>query len=398
MEFIIDDNIALTYEDLIDCANNGAHSGKLEIPQVGILEFSKKFFSGIANSCDLEILPDGLKSNPNKEEENSPSKRIFEGIEDFLDAVMASSSKIYIYTSGTTGRPKRALHTIKTLTRNVKIGGKHAKDKWGFCYAPSHMAGIQVLLQAFFNKNTCVNLFGKTRSQIYSEIEKRAITHISATPTFYRLLLPCVKIFPNVECATFGGERSSKQLYESISKIFPNAKITNVYASTEVGALLASEADIFKIPPGLKGLVKIDNGELAIHKSLLALSDDTPLSGDFYKTGDAVEFADTDKMSFRFTGRIGNFINVGGYKVNPEEVEDSIKSLDGVREAIVFGKPNSLLGNILCAEISIIPAAKVSESDIRTSLLKLLPQFKIPRIISFTDSIRLTRTGKIKRV
>ena len=47
MEFIIDDNIALTYEDLIDCANNGAHSGKLEIPQVGILEFSKKFF------CDL---------------------------------------------------------------------------------------------------------------------------------------------------------------------------------------------------------------------------------------------------------------------------------------------------------------------------------------------------------
>ena len=105
MEFIIDDNIALTYEDLVDCANNGAHSGKLEIPQVGILEFSKKFFSGIANSCDLEILPDGLKSNPNKEEENSPSKRIFEGIEDFLDAVMASSSKIYIYTSGTTGRP-----------------------------------------------------------------------------------------------------------------------------------------------------------------------------------------------------------------------------------------------------------------------------------------------------
>ena len=145
-------------------------------------------------------------------------------------------------------------------------------------------------------------------------------------------------------------------------------------------------------------MVKIDNGELAIHKSLLALSDDTPLSGDFYKTGDAVEFADTDKMSFRFTGRIGNFINVGGYKVNPEEVEDAIKSLDGVREAIVFGKPNSLLGNILCAEISIIPAAKVSESDIRTSLLKLLPQFKIPRIISFTDSIRLTRTGKIKRV
>ncbi len=102
MEFIIDDNIALTYEDLVDCANNGAHSGKLEIPQVGILEFSKKFFSGIANSCDLEILPDGLKSNPNKEE-NSPSKRIFEGIEDFLDAVMASSSKQAANTQKTNG-------------------------------------------------------------------------------------------------------------------------------------------------------------------------------------------------------------------------------------------------------------------------------------------------------
>lgn len=398
LDFIIDGNNTLSYEDLLAYANGSDLRGDFGTSQNGLIEFSREFLTSLAESRDVEILPDEFQKK--KSSANSPNadKRFFRDIGDLLDAVRYSTSRICIYTSGTMGRPKRVSHTIETLSRNIKVGIKHAKDKWGYCYAPSHMAGLQVLLQAFFNKNACVNLFGKTRDNIYSELSSRSITHISATPTFYRMLLPYEKQFPCVVRATFGGEKSSPQLYESVSRIFPCAKITNIYASTEAGALLASDADIFKIPPGMENLVVIDNGELLIHKSILPDSNNIPLSGDFYRTGDMVEFSDADKTSFRFSGRAGNSINVGGYKINPEEVEESIKSLDGVGDAIVFGKPNSLLGNILCAKIRLLPGARLSESEVRTSLAKILPQFKIPRIIDFTDSLQQTKTGKIKRL
>lgn len=397
LDFIVDANKTLSYEELLEYANSGGEILR-EICDADIAEFSKKFFAAVAANCDVELSGFTISEAKISPAKQRVEKRRFGTVDDLLKAVTASASKISIRTSGTTGRPKTVSHTIETLTRNVKAGEKHAKDVWGFCYAPAHMAGLQVLLQAALNKNKCVNLFGKTRAQIYAEIEKNSVTHISATPTFYRLLLPAERTFGNVIRATFGGEKSYPSLYAAAAKIFPNAKITNIYASTEAGALLASCGDVFKVPEKIKGLVKIENGELFIHKSLLAASDGILLDGDFYATGDLVEFEDAQKTSFKFTGRKGDYINVGGYKVNPEKVEEALKSIDGVSDAIVYGKKNSVLGNILCAEIKLLPSPSLSEPDIRARLSRNLSQFEIPRIIKFVDSLQLTETGKIKRL
>ena len=87
-------------------------------------------------------------------------------------------------------------------------------------------------------------------------------------------------------------------------------------------------------------------------------------------------------------------INVGGYKVNPFEIEECLMDLEEVKEAIVFGKPNSVLGNILCADIVIENDIKTFE--IRKHLLKKLQNFKIPRVINYVSQIEKTRTGKKK--
>ncbi len=393
MDFIIDDNRTLSYGELLDCAN-GESECPTQVCAAELADFAKIFFISAAKSRDIELYEGRAETRPG---EAPAIRRSFNCIDDFFGAVKASASKIYLHTSGTTGRAKRICHTIETLARNIRTGEKHSRDVWGFCYAPTHMAGLQVLLQAALNKNACVNLFGKPRQQTYSEISERSITHMSATPTFYRLLLPFERELPKVVRATFGGEKSSPSLYAAVSKIFPNAKITNIYASTEAGALLASDADIFKIPPEMKEFVRVDNGELLIHESLLPHSGGIPISDGFYRTGDMVEFADAEGASFRFVGRTGSFINVGGYKVNPEEVEEAIKNLDGVSNARVFGRKNSVLGNILCADIKLLQNASLSESDVRAALSKTMRQFNIPRVINFVDSIILTGTGKVKR-
>ena len=88
-------------------------------------------------------------------------------------------------------------------------------------------------------------------------------------------------------------------------------------------------------------------------------------------------------------------INVGGYKVNPSEVEDVIRCIDGVRDVSVYALANSVLGNIVASDIVI--DTDISEADIRKALQGILQNFKIPRVIKFVKSIEKTRTGKIKK-
>lgn len=89
-------------------------------------------------------------------------------------------------------------------------------------------------------------------------------------------------------------------------------------------------------------------------------------------------------------------INVGGYKVNPSEVEEVICSIPEVKDAYVFAKANRLLGNVICCEV-ITLSKDLSEKTIRDVLTTKLQEYKIPRIIKFVDSISTTRTGKKER-
>lgn len=321
----------------------------------------------------------------------------FDSMQSVVESVYDSTSSITIFTSGTTGQPKKVVHSVKTLTRSVRMGDKYKDQVWGFAYNPTHMAGLQVFFQAFTNLNTLANVFNTSRLEVYAAIDKYHISHLSATPTFYRLLLPFEKEYASVQRVTLGGEKSDTRLYESIRKIFPQAKINNVYASTEAGSLFAAKGDCFMLPQNLSEKFKVIDNELLIHKSLLGESDSFKLDGDFYHSGDIIEWVDQSQGLFRFCSRKNELINVGGYKVNPGEIENALLTISGIKQAIVFGKPNVILGNVLCAEVQLCENMTLTELQIREKLKECLQDFKIPRQIKFVDSFSLTRTGKIMR-
>lgn len=228
-------------------------------------------------------------------------------------------------------------------------------------------------------------------------IGKYAITHISATPTFYRLLLPFETEYPVVQRVTLGGEKSDQHLYDAIHKIFPSAKINNVYASTEAGSLFAAKGDSFQIPVPIRDKFQVVDDELLIHRSLLGQSDSFKFDEDYYHSGDLIEWVNREEGIFKFKSRKNELINVGGYKVNPGEVENVLNAIEGVRQSFVYGKANSVLGNVLCAEVQLEEGVSMTELDIRRYLKDYLQDFKIPRRIKFVYSFALTRTGKLKR-
>lgn len=87
--------------------------------------------------------------------------------------------------------------------------------------------------------------------------------------------------------------------------------MTNVYASTEAGTLFASAGNEFVIKEEMKNLVRVENGELLIHSSLLGKSSLVDVDGDWYHTGDIIEIVHDIPLIFHFLSRKNEMINVG---------------------------------------------------------------------------------------
>lgn len=401
--FLIDNDKSYSYDDLLQSLNMSSEYCPL-YKTSDIYSYFVNLIKALAANKPLVLLDsdlnpaeiDGIDENlVNVKEEID--KKSYMSMDEVVEAIQNSKSEITIFTSGTTGQPKKVLHTVATLTRSVRTGERYVGQIWAYAYNPTHMAGLQVFFQAFENLNTLVNVFNKQRSEVYELINKHNITHISATPTFYRLLLPFEQEYKTVVRVTLGGEKSDSHLYENIQKIFPKAKINNVYASTEAGSLFAAKGDCFQIPEKIRDKFEVVDDELLIHKSLLGKSDSFKFEGDYYHSGDLIEWVDKESGLFRFKSRKNELINVGGYKVNPGEVENILLSIEGVKQVLVYGKANSILGNVLCADIQLEDGVLLTDVEIKKALRSQLQDFKIPRRIKFVEQMSLTRTGKLKR-
>jgi hypothetical protein len=108
------------------------------------------------------------------------------------------------------------------------------------------MAGVQVFLQALFNRNLLVNLFGLPSEDALRLLGEHGVTHLSATPSFYRLLLPANTILPEVRAVTLGGERTDASLLERLRPLFPNARFRNVCLDRSRHAVQRRRRPVFR--------------------------------------------------------------------------------------------------------------------------------------------------------
>ncbi len=94
-------------------------------------------------------------------------------------------------------------------------------------------------------------------------------------------------------------------------------------------------------------------------------------------------------------GRKKFFINKGGYKIDPREVEEVIESHPRVEESVVLGVPTSYGDEKVKAVI--VLKGSCTEEEIIEYCRGKIADFKIPALVQFRESLPKTPTGKILR-
>ncbi len=318
---------------------------------------------------------------------------------DFAHEFLADAfqSNLVIYSSGTSGPPKPIVHSLANLLSQYNYQRTSNKQLvWGLTFEAYRMSGIQVLLNTFTNGQVvvCSNTAASLESRVANYVTAQ-VSAISATPSFFRVLIS-VPDFQNLNLKqiTLGGEIVNQKIIDDLHALFPDSRITHIYASTEIGfgfsvsdMLSGFPRDYLERDFERFKLIDID-GELAVE---FKSSQKGPAQEVFF-TGDLICVTDS---RVQFSGRRTNIVNVGGNKVNPEEVEQTISEIDGVLGVRVFGIPSSRLGEILYAEV--VTNGNLTGQEVRIRLKGILPPYKIPANVEVVKEIELNSSGKILR-
>ena len=91
-----------------------------------------------------------------------------------------------------------------------------------------------------------------------------------------------------------------------------------------------------------------------------------------------------------FSGRRDRQLKIKGYRIEPEDIENNLLRIDGVKQALV-----SLNGRRLKAEV--VTDGTLSAEQIRSRLTGLLPDYMIPAEIAITERIFANENGKLIR-
>ncbi|MBK8852978.1 MAG: AMP-binding protein [Saprospiraceae bacterium] len=310
-----------------------------------------------------------------------------------LDDIKKSDSKIYLKTSGTTGISKIIDQNIKKLLTGVILNNDVSNIVWGFCYSARHISGLYMILQAICSDSTLVDLRNLSKKDVEDRIVNSKVTHISAPSTFFRINLPLNNSVDSVITVSNGGEPLDLTIISNVKRSFPNAKIRNIYASTEFGSLLISNGNTFRIPSRLSDKIIIKNDIILVHHSLVSSS--AKIVDGWFITNDRVTWE--DDLNFRIVGRITEDIKVLGHLVSIRTVEAAINDIVGVKMSKVTSKPHNIFGNLLSAEVELHNGVLLTKIDIKSSLKLKLKDYEIPSKIEIVEQINLTYSGKLSR-
>ena len=300
---------------------------------------------------------------------------------------------LILFSSGTTGKPKAALHDLVPLLQKFKVERKAMRTITFLLF--DHIGGFNTLFHILSNTGTIVALEDRSPDKVCEMIEKYNVELLPASPTFLNMIL-FSKAYQkyDISClrlVTYGTEPMPQATLKEFHKLLPNIRLKQTYGLSELGIMRSKseKSDSLWVKVGGEDYkTKIVDGKLWIKAKtamLGYLNAPSPFTKDgWFNTGDRVE---VKGEYIKFLGRESEIINVGGQKVYPTEVESILLEMNGVKDAVVYGEKNPLMGEIVVANVKVdeLNNNKKFISLIKKYCRKKLDKYKIPVKINLTQ-------------
>jgi long-chain acyl-CoA synthetase len=322
-----------------------------------------------------------------------------------------------IYTSGTTGRPKGVVVTHANVLANVNNFNYWMRyPEWGvYLHAAPifHIADFPAMFAAPTLGAYQITI-PKFSPQTFCEtVERDRVSHTVLVPTMINLLtqFPEVRKYDlsSLEVLAYGGSPMAPELIHQTRELLPNLKLVQVYGLSETGFLTGLQdqehtddkvLSCGRPPLGVDVQVMDEAGKPAEagHRGELVARGANVMRGywnnpeetarafrdGLFRTGD-LGYQDADGY-FYILDRLKDMIVSGGENVYSGEVEAVIYEHPAVREAAVFGIPDSQWGEIVMACVVLKPGKTLTADDLITHCRRTLANYKVPRRIEFSET------------
>jgi long-chain acyl-CoA synthetase len=194
--------------------------------------------------------------------------------------------------------------------------------------------------------------------------------------------------------------------------------VRQLYGCTEAGTLtanldedpVASFESVGKPVDGVEVLIEDEEGQLVPPDTVGEIAVKSPglTSGysdmeelnrqafrdGFFLSGDLGKLDEDGRLTI--TGRKKLLIEVGGYKVDPIEVEDVVVAHPKVAEAVVVGVETKVQGEELVKAV-VVPSDELDDRELIGFCQQRLANFKVPQVVEFREEIPKSPLGKILR-
>ncbi|MGY5449749.1 AMP-binding protein [Agarivorans sp. MS3-6] len=361
--------------------NSGRHYAIVRFKN--ILQFVTELLAFDGYVEHLVLLPDGVDTD-----------EVLRRIDADIKGDNWEKTSWWFASSGTTGIPSWNPHTSQQLCRAVVTGELQACLCWGLLYQATRFAGIQVILQSLLSGAKLVDAVSVNPQTSLNIMLSNGVNALSATPSIYRRLM----MAKGIEClqpqfVSIGGEIAEQTLLDQINSLFPKAKVSHIFAASELGVGFAVSDGLAGFPLSWLNnskrfpMLSIDSDDCLLLK--------VTVEKDYINTGDKVT---VKEGRVYFQGRSSGLINVGGNKVYPEYIESVLHQCPQVLHARVYPKSNPIMGQLVAADIvSTEKDPKLAQKQILEHCNRILQRYQIPMFFRWLDSIDVALTGKVKR-
>jgi len=337
--------------------------------------------------------------------------------------------QMLIHTGGTTGTPKAAMMSFRSLFYNSiadSFGFQLSESDtailtlplfhtagWNVLTLPLLMLGGRLIVMRGFNPEKALRAIREEKPTVGISVETM-YKAMAMHPDFEKTDFSCYRFLVT------GAAPTGKELLELYWA--KGVKMVNAYGMTEVGpnnmchplGLTDIEGVRAKwnscgIPAPFNQVRFVDDegkdvplgerGELIFSGKLLFSGywNNPEASAAIFQdgwihTGD-MGYLDEDGFCY-ISGRKKNMFISGGENIFPQEIEDVIMLVHGVIEACIVGVPDPKWGEVGRVLIVRAPGSTVTREGIITAVKSELSSIKVPKYVTFVDSVPKNAVGK----